>query len=225
MASSKITNPPSEEVINERNLRKRIAARVRQQRCRARKREAKLAKAQREAKAARPSMIHRQQVVRGPVLIRSPPRMSVPLLHHPTSPFIMYPSRGTSVFPPSPTGGVWGRHLQQQQHRLQNPPSPPMTSLAFPGSSRPLHQEILAGSAFGLGMTRSPIVTKPLRSAPNLHIPRVSPVAETFKKVPALPEVDLLDRKEEAAIAAMLSLHRSPSKSSEESSAFVPVGV
>lgn len=216
MVSSK-TATPSEEIINERNLRKRIAARVRQQRCRARKREAKLAKAQREAKASRPGMIQ-QQVVRGPVLIRSPPRMTVPLMHHPTSPFIMYPRRTSGVFPPSPSGNVWGRRALQQQ---QNPStsSPPLTSMPF---SRPLHHDIMSGSKFALGMCRTPVVSQPLRSPPNLHIPRVSPVAEG--KVPVLPELDVLGRKEEAAIDAMLSLHRSPSKSSEES-AFVPVGV
>ena len=212
MVSSK-TATPSEEVINERNLRKRIAARVRQQRCRARKREAKLAKAQREAKASRPGMIHRQ-VVRGPVLIRSPPRMSVPLMHHPTSPFIMYPRRTTNVFPPSP-GNIW--ELQQQQNPTTS--SPPLTSMPF---SRPLHHDIMSGSALALGMCRPPVVSQTLRSPPHLHIPRVSPVTEG--KAPVLPELDVLGRKEEAAIDAMLSLHRSPSKSSEPS-AFVPVGV
>ena len=209
----------------ERNRRKRVAARIRQQRCRARKREAKLAKAQREAKAPRPTVIRQQpqQVVRGPVLIRSPPRMTVPLIPHPTSPFIMYPGR--NVFPPSPPGNMWARQFQQQQ-QLQNPPSPPITSIPFPGSSRPLHHEIIKGSALALGMCGSPAITQHMRSQPNLHIPRVSPVAENTKKAPMIPELELLDRKEEAAIDAMLSLHRGPSKAPPAvSSTFVPVGV
>jgi len=54
-----------------------------------------------------------------------------------------------------------------------------------------------------------------------LHIPRVSPVFEKKSpthpsvKPPMMPYFDRLERKEEAAIDAMLSLHRSGSKSEE----------
>ncbi|CAB9499863.1 expressed unknown protein [Seminavis robusta] len=218
----------SEDVVSERHLRKRLAARVRQQRCRARKREAKLAKTQRNVKAPRPTAQH--QIVRGPVLIRSPPphispRMSMTLMHHPTSPFIMYPRRSapfaTPGAPPPPT--------------MYSPPPPPppigMGNGAF-HRRRPMHKDIMSESVLALSMSRSPVMRRPppLVSPPHPsttamphtrlfipHIPRVSPVDQSNKKfgmVPLLPDlvVDRLERKEETAIDAMLSLHRSPSK-------------
>ena len=42
----------------------------------------------------------------------------------------------------------------------------------------------------------------------DLHIPRVSPVGESCKMAPLLPELNQLERKEETAIDAMLSLAR-----------------
>jgi len=227
MVSSTTTatrSPPSDDVLSERHLRKRLAARVRQQRCRARKREAKLAvaKVQHDVKAPRPSMVHHHQVVRGPVLIRSPPRMSMPLLHHPTSPFMMYPRQAPS-FPPHPSsaGSLW----------LAQPRSPPMTSrpitrIPFHATSnRPLHHEIMTGSAMALGICRTPPTSHHVRSPlPNLHIPRVSPVAESCSRmVPIMPELDRLERKEETAIDAMLSLGRRPSQPAH-SSPLVRVG-
>ena len=171
MTTSKTTKAPtpSEE---ERNLRKRIAARVRQQRCRARKREAKLAKAQRDAKVPRPSLLNNNQVVRGPVLIRSPPRMSVPLMHHPTSPFIMYPRRSPNVFPPTPPGNMWSRPQMQQHPRSPPMSNPPITSLPLHGSMS-MHHELMKTSALHL---RSPTVVHHVRAHPSLQIPRVSPV-------------------------------------------------
>lgn len=213
--------PPSDEVLSERHLRKRLAARVRQQRCRARKREAKLAKVQREVKAQRPSMLApHHQVVRGPVIIRSPPRMSMPLLHHPTSPFIMYPRRVPSFPPPHPSspGSLW----------RAPPRSPPITSrpiTSIPYHAAPLHHEIMTGPSMALGISRTPPTSTHVRSPPPaIHIPRVSPVAESSSRmVPVIPELDRLERKEEAAIDAMLSLGRHDSKPAYPTP-MVPVG-
>lgn len=97
-------------------------------------------------------------------------------------------------------------------------------------SSRPFHNEIMAGSALALGMltgtgiTRQRMFPSPHYPSPNTvmmpmhhHIARVSPVERTNHRmvmVPVLPDLgmDYLGRKEEAAINAMLALHQSPSK-------------
>jgi hypothetical protein len=211
----------SDDVLGERHLRKRMAARVRQQRCRARKREAKLPKPRRTVKAPRPAV--QQQFVRRPMLICSPPRMAMPLMHHPTSPFIMYPRRYS---PPFSSEGL-PPHVNGQLS-----PNLPPNSLgngAF-RSSRPFHNEVMAGSALALGMltgtgiTRPRFVLRPHYPSPNTiivpmhhHIARVSPVDHTNQgtvMVPMLPApgMERLGRKEEAAINAMLALHRSSSE-------------
>jgi hypothetical protein len=214
MTISSTSPTSSDDVLSERHLRKRMAARVRQQRCRARKREAKLAKTHRSVKAPRPAA--QQHFVRAPVLICSPPRMSMPLLHHPTSPFIMYPRRCSPPFPPAVNSPL--------------PPNPPPIRLgngAF-RSNRPFHNELMTGSAMALGMITGTGITRP-RVVPRPHFPslntimmpmpiaRVSPVEHTDPRmvmVPVHPDLglDYLGRKEEAAINAMLALHQSHTK-------------
>lgn len=213
--------------LSERQQRKRLAAKVRQQRCRQRKREAKLAKAAAAANNKKSDLTKdtgrkQVQVVRGPVLSRqrnSPsfqaPRatnsMSIPMLHHhASSPFVMYPRRVPSAFPVSPNATaptLWST----------NNANSPIMSL-YGRRMRPSHTEIMARSSFALEMCKTPVsnlgqMSSPLRQQ---TIPRVSPVADIAKlSIPVLPDSGRLERKEETAIDAMLCLHRSGSKSED----------
>ena len=217
------TTASNNEPLSERHQRKRLAAKVRQQRCRARKREAKMAKASattRNMDSMKGARRENLPVVRGPVLIQhrnpvslQPPSaatmMSIPMLHHhPTSPFVLYPRRTPGSFPTSPnaTSSLWAAN---------NTNSPTMS--VYSRSMRPSHSEIMARSSLALGMYKSPTSTlvqlSPLR---HLQIPRVSPVPDISKMaIPVLPDFCHLERKEETAIDAMLSLHRSGSKSED----------
>lgn len=218
------TNLPIDS-ISERHQRKRLAAKVRQQRCRQRKREAKLAKAAAANKTMNLMKETRRQelpVVRGPVLTGQrkpvslqPPRatnmMSIPMLHHhATSPFVLYPRRVPGSFPVSPnatTPSLWAGN---------NAHSPIMN--IYGRSMRPSHAELMARSSLALEMCKTPPSTLAQMSSPlrQQSIPRVSPVADISKlSIPVLPDFGRLERKEETAIDAMLCLRRSGSKSED----------
>lgn len=217
------TTAPALDPSYERQQRKKLAARVRQQRCRARKREAKMVSKGPPASAGLMKDVRRQSppIVRGPVLIhhRSPvtmqhtqaaPMMNIPMLHHhPTSPFVLYPRRAPASFPSSPpaSSNYWATNLTNS----------PVMSAYSRNPMRPSHKEIMAQSSMGLGMCNSPRSSQ-MQLSPGryLQIPRVSPVAETkMVAIPMIPNFDRLERKEETAIDAMLCLHRSASKSED----------
>lgn len=166
---------------NNRHLRKRIAARLRQQRCRARKRQAKV------AQSSEPD-----DSVRGPVLnFRTPPNYVRQFPNHSTSSFVMYPRRVSIPYTNPAPAAIWSP--SPQHGILYSRPKPEMIKVPLSPACR------------------SPLTTQ---QPPNIHeIPRVSPgsVPTTYTT-----EADngLLERQEETAISAMLSLRRTGSGSS-----------
>jgi hypothetical protein len=184
------------ENVSERHMRKRIAARMRQQRCRARKREAKMAKNRELINDSRRS----PQGLSVNVLVstmhpQQKPRM--PTFHlpvQPMSPFVLYP-RQNSVYSPPGSRPVW-----------------PVGNQVL-GFSSPTTSQIAQVSPLGCKTTASQ------RLQTLLPIARVSPVLEN-NKVPFLPELDRLERIEETAIDAMLSLRRSGPTPADTTPAF-----
>lgn len=205
---------------NDRHQRKRIAARIRQQRCRARKREAKMAEmaAQKDSGgrvkaelvgARRPPV----PVVKGPVLtLRNTSRLGD--FQIPSSTVHHYQAKSSfDCFHPT----------SRDHNRFYPTRSPPFTPYPIPQGFVVTATPPRIHTTFTM-VPESSCLTPPTLYPKVVPVPRVSPIESlklpTLTGTPSQTNVKapVLDVKEETAIDAMLTLHRSGSNCSNGSS-------